>query len=237
MIQDLSFPRKDPNTRSVNSFIDSDDFPTAWGTFSATVDLILSLPPGCKAATFDISMAYRITPIHPNHQNFICVAWKGMVYVDRAACFGLASSAGIFGTIADMLVAIYKASGYHRILKWVDDFFVIALPSDTWSEGDFIELTGALGVPWSLEKLRPLAFIQRYIGFDWDLANQTVSLPKEKLQAVIELAATWTGAEMRVSWTTSARLHGKITHILSIFRLICPFLRSLARFSASFTSH
>jgi hypothetical protein len=34
--------------------------------------------------------------------------WKGLVYVDRAVMFGLASSAGVFGAIADMLVAILQ---------------------------------------------------------------------------------------------------------------------------------
>src|ERR1700683_157300 len=63
MIQDMSFPWNDPNVTSVNHGISSDDFPTAWGTFEATLALILSLPHGCLAVTFNISAAYRLTPI------------------------------------------------------------------------------------------------------------------------------------------------------------------------------
>jgi hypothetical protein len=63
MIQDLSFPCNDPSTPSVNSLIDPDAFPTAWSSFKATTKLILALPPGCQAATFDISSAYCLTPI------------------------------------------------------------------------------------------------------------------------------------------------------------------------------
>jgi hypothetical protein len=44
--------------------------------------------------------------------------------------FGLASSAGVFGAIADMLVALYETAGFSRIPKWVDDFFVIRLPNE-----------------------------------------------------------------------------------------------------------
>ncbi|KAG0691646.1 hypothetical protein DFH29DRAFT_785340, partial [Suillus ampliporus] len=51
---------------------------------SAASELILSLPPGCVAATFDISAAYRITPVQPCQQNSLCVFWRGVVYVDRA---------------------------------------------------------------------------------------------------------------------------------------------------------
>jgi hypothetical protein len=44
---------------------------------------------------------------------------------------------------------------------------VIRLPHYSWTEQEFIALTADIGVPWSLAKLRPLASVQRYIGFDW----------------------------------------------------------------------
>jgi hypothetical protein len=64
----------------------------------------------------------------------------------------MASSAGVFSAIADMLVAIYKASGFPTLLKWVDDFFVIHLPHEMWTENDFISVTSQLGVPWAPQK-------------------------------------------------------------------------------------
>ena len=82
MIQDMSYPRNHPSITSINHGINSDDFPTAWGTFNDTAALILSLPAGCLAATFDISAAYRLTPIQPDQQHHLCVFWKDMVYVD-----------------------------------------------------------------------------------------------------------------------------------------------------------
>ena len=123
MIQDLSFPWDNPELVSVNAGIKAEDFPTVWGTFNITSELIRSLPVGCHAATFDISAAYRLTPVWPSQQNALCVAWRGKVWVDRAVMFGLASSAGVFGCVADMLVDIYVASGFGPLVKWVDDFF------------------------------------------------------------------------------------------------------------------
>lgn len=237
MIQDLSFPRSDPSCPSVNSFINSDDFPTAWGTFEETSRLILSLPDGCRAATFDISSAYRITPVHPAQQNFVCVMWRGKVYVDRAICFGLSSSAGVFGKVADMLVAICVASGFRLILKWVDDFLVIALPTDTWTEADFTSVTSLFGVPWADAKTRPLAFAQRYIGFDWDLRARSVSLPSEKRTAVLRMIEDWLRTGAKVTWHDAASLHGKLVHVSCIFKLIRPFLRSVTQFANSFRSH
>ena len=146
MIQDLSFPRNHPSIASINAGIDSDEFPTLWGTFDTTAALILSLPPGCYAATFDISAAYRITPIRPDQQNALCLFWDGKVRVNRAVMFRLASSAGVFGCIADMLVDIYVTAGFGPLVKWVDNFFVIRMPDRTWSEAEFIELTATLGI-------------------------------------------------------------------------------------------
>jgi hypothetical protein len=125
MIQDMSYPWNSPTVTSVNAGIDPDSFPTAWGSFEATSALILSLPTGCVAATFNISAAYRLTPIRPSQQQHLCIFWKGRIYVDRAVMFGLSSSAGVFGAIADMLVALYQAVGFSMILTWVNDFFVI----------------------------------------------------------------------------------------------------------------
>lgn len=150
----MSYLRRHPHILSVNANIDSDDFPTEWGTFDITAATILDLPPGCEAATFDISAAYRITPTRPDQQHCLCIYWNGKVYVDRVVMFGLTSSAGVFGSIADMLVAIYEAAGFGIIRKWVNDLLAIRLPSQTWTENHFIELTSALGVPWSQEKTR-----------------------------------------------------------------------------------
>ena len=103
----MTFPRDNPLIHSVNAGINSDDFPTTWGTFEDTAELILSLLEGCLVATFDISAAYRLTPIHPDQQSSLCLLWDGKVYVDRAVMFGLSLSASAFGALADMLVDIY----------------------------------------------------------------------------------------------------------------------------------
>ena len=139
LIQDFSFPHDDPHRKSVNYSINTDDFPTQWGTFDKTAAIILTLPDNCVAATFDISTAYRLTPVSPKQQWALCLFWDGKVHIDRALPFGLASSAGVFGSVADMLVAIYKASGkFGPMVKWVDDFFVTRFPHQCSTKTDFL---------------------------------------------------------------------------------------------------
>ena len=184
LIQDLSFPRDGFPVPSVNSGIDASLSPTEWGTFDDTAAMILGLPDGCVAAAFDVVSAYRIMPVRPQQQNHLCIAWRGSIYVDRAVCFGCASSAGVFGIIGD---AIVRARGWGPLKKWVDDFLVVRLPTQTWTEHDFMRLTGGVGIPWSIPKLRTFSTRQKYIGFVWDFCRRTVTLPQEKREALLAL--------------------------------------------------
>jgi len=138
--------------------------------------------------------------------------------------FGLSSSAGVFGAIADMLVALYQAAGFNTILKWVDDFFVVHQPNETWTKQDFMNLTAVLGVPWSAKKMRPFATTQHYIGFDWNLDLCSVALPSEKLTKILQLLDYWLQLGQSVSAKEAVSLHGKLVHISCIFPLIWPFL-------------
>ncbi|GJE95065.1 hypothetical protein PsYK624_112440 [Phanerochaete sordida] len=148
--------------------------------------------------------------------------------------FGLRSSAGVFGSVADMLLAIYRAAGFDPICKWVDDFLVIQLPGQTWTEDDFIALTARLGVPWATEKTRKLASRQQYIGFVWDLEAKSVSLPSEKLEDIHALLGDWLRPRARFTMREAARLHGKLIHVSCIYPLLRPFIRSASRFASSY---
>jgi len=163
------------------------------------------------------------------------VSWDGKIYNDRALAFGMASSAGVFGSIADMLV-VYRVAGFGPIKKWVDDFFAIRLPDHAWTEEDFIAFTAKLGVPWSIAKLRRFSTVQRYISFDWNLESKSVTFPPEKIFKLYQLLDTWSVNGGRFSYTDAAKLHGKLVHASSIFPLIRPFIRSAAIFTSKFTS-
>lgn len=54
---------------------------------------------------------------------------------------------------------------FFPVLKWVDDFLVIRMRGQTWTEDDFIQLTAELGVLWAADKTRLLSAQQQYIRF------------------------------------------------------------------------
>ena len=67
ILQNFSYPLKPtsifPNP-SINSYINSNNYPTTWGTFSLISLLVHHLPPGSELATRDVSEAYCGVPLH-----------------------------------------------------------------------------------------------------------------------------------------------------------------------------
>lgn len=132
LIQNLSFPHvqlQDPSISSINSAINSNDFPCTWGTFHTICVLIHMLPPGSEAAIRDVSEAYRTCAIHESQ-------WAGAVVkladadsyaVDTCLAFGLSSSAGVYGCVADAAADIFRRRGMGPLEKWVDDHFFVRI--------------------------------------------------------------------------------------------------------------
>ena len=236
MIQDLSFPRNDPNQRSANSFIDSDLFQTEWGGFDDCAHLVLQLPRGSQCATFDVEAAYRNTPIRPPQQNWLVVQWDDEFYVDRVAPFGLASSGGIWGSIADCIVGIARAQGLKHCIKWVDDFLVAREPARFFSENDFTSASATFGVPWKRSKQKDFSETFIYHGWKWSIDQRSVSLTEERRRKIEHLLTHWLDKSNTFTALEAESLHGKLVHVSSVMKALRPFLRSITRFASGFDS-
>lgn len=128
-VQNLSFPHTPALfTSSINCAIDSDMYPCTWGTFSAFCLTVWRLPPGAQGAVRDVAEAYRTIGV-------VSSQWAGLVVrinsellaIDTAPCFGLASAAGVYGSIADAGADLFRASGIGPLSKWVDDHVFIRI--------------------------------------------------------------------------------------------------------------
>jgi hypothetical protein len=132
LIQNFSFPHSEKsNCPSMNSWVDSSDYPCFWGTFRAVSYMLLQLPPASQVAVRDIAEAYRIIPLHPSQ-------WTGTVVrtsndnafcIDTCASFGGAANCGVFGQCANAACDILRAKGIGPIAKWVDDHIFVRIPS------------------------------------------------------------------------------------------------------------
>lgn len=240
VIQDLSFPRNNPTLSSVNSEINSDDFPCEWGTFAQCYFLVAKAPPGTQVAVFDVDSAYRNIPVHPEDQSHFCVAWNDAIYIDHCVAFGSASSAGLFGRVADCFVAIVQALGAEQVLKWVDDLIFFRYPTSfnfpysySYDASLVFNTADTLGLPWSIPKFHDFNSSFSYLGFLWSLPDRTVQLPEEKKIKFINRCNSWT-SKPKQTLKSSQVLLGSLNHCCLIYRFARTRLHHLRSFVARF---
>ncbi|KAJ1299743.1 hypothetical protein OPQ81_007329 [Rhizoctonia solani] len=240
IVQDFSYPRLAPST-SLNSQINSTDFPCEWGFFHNMVDAIHDLPDGAMAVTCNVDAAFRQIPIHPDDRPHTVVAWEGNFYVDGFLPFGAASASGIFGRLGDAMAHIYTALGFGTVLKWVNDFlFIQAPPTSEHHDGPIpfsmdaiYEVTATLGWPWKLSKSVPFANCFVYLGFQWDIAQRRVSLPPAKREKYLARTREWL-FRASVSLNESEKSVGSLMHCTLAIPDGCPRMAGLIAFQATF---
>lgn len=240
IIQDLSFPRNNPTISSVNSEINSTDFPCEWGTFAQCFFLVAHAPRGTQVSVFDVDSAYRNIPIHPSEQAHFCVAWDGLIYINHCVAFGSASSAGLFGRVADAFVAIVKARGAQQVLKWVDDIIFFRYPSSSHSplsysyDSSLVFSTAAyLGLPWSFPKFADFADSFTYLGFLWNIPARTVEIPASKKKKFTDRCILWFSGQKK-TLRDAQQLLGSLNHCCLVLRTARTRLHSLRSFSCRF---
>ena len=130
-VHDFSHPHNHPSgIVSINSHIDSDNFPCTWGTFATVAIIIAQLPPGSQASVCNVAEAYRTIHALPTQ-------WLGLVIhlqakdqfvVNTCNNFGLSSAGGVYGMVADAGADIFWKQGMGPLMKWVDDHIFFRIP-------------------------------------------------------------------------------------------------------------
>ena len=207
-------------------------------------------PDGTEAASLNIAKAYRNSPIIPGHKRYLGVMWHQSIYVQHVAIEGLATAGGIQGNVADACVALLNWHGIKLVVKWVDDFVffctpVIASPGHPvslphmypYDLNRILALTTLLGIPWHpiSHKGQDFALTFSYVGFNWDLAMRTVTIPDEKRFRVIEkLSLFIRNSPAKVKKRDVASIQGTIQHLTFVCRTSRLYLPPLSSFLAKF---
>ncbi|QRV93153.1 The BTB (BR-C, ttk and bab)/POZ (Pox virus and Zinc finger) domain [Ceratobasidium sp. AG-Ba] len=235
IIQDFSFNPNPSSPTSLNSQIDTDDFPCVWGFFDEVFRVIASAPKGTLAATFDVDSAYRQIPVHPDDQPHIVFMWGDDFYIDTRVPFRAASSNGLFARCGDLIMILYTKRGFGVVIKWVDDFLFIQFPflppqppffTAPFSEQEVYDYGHMLGWQWKPSKTHPYAPVFKYLGLQWDIPGRKVRIPCDKRQKY--LART-------ESWLNLPSVNLKDTEVLVIPEGR-PHLAGLIRFLAAFNA-
>ena len=119
-----------PEASSIDSYIDSDNFPCTWGTFAMVALLIACLPSGSQASVHDVAEAYRTIPAAPDQWPGLIIRLQaeGQFTVNICNNFGLASAGGVYGMVADAGADILRCHGIGPLAKWVNNHIFFRVP-------------------------------------------------------------------------------------------------------------
>lgn len=183
-INDLSYPRNMPQTPSVNSFVDKDDFKTTWDDFAMVALFFISSKDLWLLGLFDWEKAYREIPTCMAQWRYLMVLdFDDNLYLDTRITFGGVAGCGSFGRPADAWTKIMKHEhDIVKVFRCVDDNLFLKRYYATTEMSDIVARSKTLGVQKNAEKLSKFQHEQKFIGFIWNGMNKTVRLPETKLK-------------------------------------------------------
>ncbi|SJK98561.1 uncharacterized protein ARMOST_01829 [Armillaria ostoyae] len=241
---------RDSDGSSTNSWLDAKDWPTKWYTATMFEDAVVKAPPGTEAAALDWVKAYRCSPIIFEHKKYIACMWKGLIYPNHCAPFGLTSSGGIQGTVADAFNDILHANGIPGVFKWVDDYDILRQPTSQRLvlNGDvqysyafdlqkILEISRPLGITWHdvSEKGHDFQCRTTYLGFMWDLETKRVRLSEKKREKYLAKVIAFLQLRPKpVRYSEASSLHGTLQHVCFVYRAGKAYLPALSAFVGHF---
>ena len=225
LILDLSWP----DGHSVNDGIDPDLCSLSYVSVDDAARAATRLGQGALLAKVDIKSAYRMVPVHPEDRLLLGMSWNGALYVDAALPFGLCSAPKIFNAVADTVEWILKQEGVACVFHYLDDFLLVGSPSSNQCEEHLKILLMTferLNIPVAMEKLEGPTTVLTFLGIEMDTQNSTLRLPRDKVQELKSLIATWS---QRKSCTKRdlQSLVGKLQHACKVVRPGRSFLRRM----------
>ena len=158
------------------------------------------------------------------------IEWACSFFIDHVFPFGLATAPGVQGCIVDATVDLLDVWDVTPVFKWVDNFNFMHEPCGTASHDDglkdyiyaydlddIIQLMDKLGILWHPidKKGHDFTFLATYVGFDWDLQAQTVSLPECQHKKYAVRVSAYLDAEW-VSLEETMKIHGTLQHMTFI---------------------
>ena len=225
LITDLSFPEG----LSVNDGIDPCLCSLKYTSVDEVAEMVGKLGRGTLLAKIDIEAAYRLIPVHPQDRALQAVQWNGRVYVDPMLPFDLRSAPKIFNAVADALEWTLRRLGIVFIKHYLDDFIIAGPPGSQecqWALETLDQACSRLGVPLAEHKREGPTTCLTFLGIEIDTQKGELRLPKEKLERLVSLLATW-GDRKACTLKELESLIGHLNHACKVARPGRSFLRRM----------
>ena len=135
-------------------------------------------------AKTDVTLAFRLGPIHPNDYSLLNMKWQNLFYFDRCLSMGCCSSCAIFEAFSTALewLAVNRV-GASGVLHNLDVFLFIAASEEKYqSAWANFKLCKYLGVSKAQEKTIGPETVLQFVGITLNSVTLEAKLPDYKLQ-------------------------------------------------------
>lgn len=236
-INDLSYPRNMPQTPSVNSFVDKNDFKTTWDDFDTVALFFKSSKDLWLLGLFDWEKAYRQIPTCMNQWRYLLVLdFDNNLYLSNRITFGGVAGCGSFGRPANAWTKIMKHEhDIVKVFRWVEDNLFLKRYDSTTEMSDIVARSTTLGVQTNADKLSRFQHEQKFIGFIWNGMNKTVRLPDAKLEErKAQINEVLTG--IHFSYSQIEVFVGRLNHVSYLLPQLKCYLCGLYRMKKSWSN-
>ena len=158
------------------------------------------------------------------HQVFFT---KFTYMVDTRLSYGGRRAPGIFHRLTQVVKRMMASHGYKATVVYLDDFLVIgAILAECYDFNCFLELLQNLGSSINWKHVVPPTQCLIFLGVLIDTISQSLSLPHDKLVALLELLLSFQH-RCRASKRQLQRLGGKLNWACRVVYVGLNFLRRI----------
>jgi hypothetical protein len=135
----------------------------------------------------DLVRAFRQIPLDPLDVAYLGIHWQGSTYFDTAVPFGWRHGSAACQRITDAIRFILQKYGIITV-NYIDDFMCIVPVHDALRAFQLVSfITTEVGLVTSHEKTVYPSHITTCLGIIIDTKSFTLSIPKEKLKAIVQM--------------------------------------------------
>lgn len=226
-----------PEGKSINYFASPDKF-----QFDSVDSAIKHVTPYSWMAKLDIKAAYRHVGLSPSQFKVTGLKYRfrgdheDTIMYDTRLPFGASESVGIFHRISKSIVRMVRRRTKRlncQIFSYLDDYLVIGDSQKACQQALdlLIKILTDLGFSINWSKYSPPSQHIVFLGVQIDAVNGCISIPKEKMEQVMQCAEHWQN-KVKATKKELQSLLGKLAWAAKCAKAARPAMRSIIRLQA-----
>ncbi len=228
IIHDLSWP---PG-RSVNDFINPDQFRLHYMSVDDVVSVIQTFGRGARLAKLDLADAFHHIRVRPEDWELLGTTWISdsgdtEYYISTVLPFGLRSSPKLFNDFAMAANYMMIDRGVHYVDHYLDDFITVGAPGTPECQNNLdimLQVCEDVGFAVNPKKVHPATTELEFLGIIIDTEKMELRISNDRLEEVLEVIQQWRG-KRRGKKRELLSLIGKLSFVTRVVAHGRSFLR------------